>query len=397
MVGGCPRSGTTALAEALNRSRSVSLLHEYAPDAFFASLEGLFSEEQRHRGYSEFGLYEHLLPLRQKHSVPIARAVFQAIFGQPVSIIGTKYPGHQYWPAPIMPPGIAWKEMMISRNPYDTVLSYVTKMVYDGQISQESDGWKLALVHWIHAWNHVVLNKGNPDFLNLMYDEMDGGNTAAANSIASFLDIECDFDLSALSTRPSRSIERAFSENGLDEALLAIQAICDYGHWLDVAYQDQSEGRLMGFKQAPEGIDFRTDGNSWMHIQRGFYPAEADGCWTQGHSALVTLSVESSAGAPMCLTLDIVWTVELPGEPTSLTVFIDNKELANLEITLGLDNGRGRQFELEVPFYISNGRGTQIEIKINNPRNPTRLGLSDDNRELGVMLRSLTFRKASST
>lgn len=392
VAGGCPRSGTTALGAELSKSAYISLFHENASHSFFDAIDALFAEERRLRRYREFPEWVDLMPLREKHAAEIAATVFAVVFGARTPIIGTKFPGHQYWPRPTLPQGVVWKEVVTSRNPYDTVLSYSKKMVTQGDQKSPSGGWRRALVHWLHAWNYAVLNRDNPDFLNIMYDELSGDNSAVAQRVADHLGIERDFDLSGLSPRRSSDIEAKFAAAGISEALDLLRPICGYEDWLSVARDRMSSGRLFGYPMPAEGIDFCSGGNSWMHTQSGFYPPELHGTWTSGPSALVTLSVPQAPPTDMYLVLDVTWSLEMRGEVPSIVMLVDGETVACTKIELGKANGKGRTFQFKIPGYKSDGRGTAIEIKIENPRNPKLLGVSNDDRDLGIMLRSLRFQ-----
>ena len=79
-VGGAPRSGTTALGEALNKSSHISLFHEYQSAVFFDAINLLFVEEERLSKYSDFNVYEKLVPVKKRDVAKIVSTIFSVVF-----------------------------------------------------------------------------------------------------------------------------------------------------------------------------------------------------------------------------------------------------------------------------------------------------------------------------
>jgi len=119
IVGGAPRSGTTAFAAAMNKSKHVGLLHEYASDVFFSALDLLFSEELRHNQLADFGKHADRIPVRTRDERLLIGDVFQRILGKRTVVVGTKFPGHQLWPSRRVPHGMALRELVLIRDPLE--------------------------------------------------------------------------------------------------------------------------------------------------------------------------------------------------------------------------------------------------------------------------------------
>lgn len=104
-VGGAPRSGTTALGEALNKSAHIALFHEYQSAVFFDAINLLFVEEERLSKFSDFNVYENLVPVKERD----AATIFSTVFKKNASVVGTKFPGAQVWRRPDIPNSIVEK------------------------------------------------------------------------------------------------------------------------------------------------------------------------------------------------------------------------------------------------------------------------------------------------
>lgn len=99
---------------------------------FWTTVNDFFNEEQRLNTYIDSGEYSSLIPVYKRDAYKIAKSLVDTVFGKNSSIIGTKFPGLHLWPSPNIPSFITKKEIHITRNPFDTVLSYAKKNVYDG-------------------------------------------------------------------------------------------------------------------------------------------------------------------------------------------------------------------------------------------------------------------------
>lgn len=387
-VGGCPRSGTTALGAVLNAHPKITLLHEYDQADFFNTVSAFFREEDRLGEYPDTEGFELLLR-RARHEVDIARAVFREVTGKDASIMGTKFPGAHLWPQPVVPDGMLWKQIHITRNPYAVITSYANKMLREGyEGGRHEHIFDTACAHWVSAWNHAVDRQHELDFMHLIYEELPG-NITEADRLASFLGIESGIDFG-----PFRSSNKSHSDLLADLALNGFESCLDQMTAFDVCkdWQTFVAARCkMGFPiRAGEVFDFSAGSNSWKLPAYGFYPPERDGQWIQGEKGTIHFSPCFSC-EDCLLTMEITWALDAHGIPPIIEIELNGFSHVQV-VSLGERNGLLNRFHWVLrDLSIKAGQQLTLNLRALNPRNSLRLGIGQDDRELSVMIRSLRF------
>ncbi|WP_025600699.1 sulfotransferase family protein [Burkholderia sp. WSM2230] len=392
VVGGAPRSGTTALGAALNQSGAVALFHEYASKKLFDALDVLFSEEARMRAFADFDNFAHLMPVRSRDEQAIVRSVFRAVFGKEARFFGTKFPGHHAWPQPNYPQWLGLKEIHITRDPFDVVLSMLKK---DHGESVRPEDVENALFGWIHAWNYAVGRHGAGDFLNVFYDDLVLDNARWQQSISGFLGGIDDFSLASFRKVSELPVHDKFARANMSEHLPFIESIAEVNGWASGASASLEAGRKIGFPlRTDQAIDLRNTGNGSRYIDHGFYPAERDGAWTRGTLNDVLFTPTEDYEGALAMALDIVWVAELHGKGRDVMISLDDRTVFHSRLSLGQRNGTGMTLSVVVPdMRLQPRRAISLKIQVLDPVNPCREGLSGDDRELGAMVRSITFSR----
>ena len=391
VVGGAPRSGTTALGRALDRSAGIALFHEYASDTFFRAIDTLFAEERRHRGFPDFNPGD-LMPVAGRDLAAIAGDVFQRVTGKRAPVIGTKFPGHQLWPAPRLPPGVALKQLMVIRSPLETVISSIEKAVRDeGRIGARYAA-DVAQHHWAHAWNHALLHAGEA-LLPVLIDRVAADPVGEAARIAAFLGIVDDLDLSEVrSDAHPREVAARYGRLGLDALHEELRAAWLPRPWPEQVARALERRTLHGPALHGNGIDFTIAGDSWKYAQHGLHPAETQGAWTAGGEALIVFRLPDPQPGDYRLTLGVGWAPRIGGETTRIDVVVDDQPVVE-DLDLGEFLDQRRAFELAVRSFAPHPAGTCVRLRIRNPRSPRAFDEADDDRLLGCMLHSLAFER----
>lgn len=393
-VGGCERSGTTALGNALRESSSIQLFHEVQPHIFFECLNGLFTDEQRLGVFPEFAKYAHLLPIAERDAAAIVEHIFEVVFQKRTPVVGSKMPGFFVRPRPTMPPGIAEKTVVISRNPYDMVLSWVLQRQRNKANETAADGAEVSLKHWVRGWNYAVARYGDKDFFHILYDELDGvENARIARELAGFLGIEPDFDLARMQPRIHANVAERYAAANLEHVPAQIGQLFAYEDWPEQARHFLKNKAPFCFPlHAGDEIDFTLRGNRWKYAPEGFYSPEPAGSWTRGErSAVRFVPVEPMSGDLFC-RIEVIW-VAAEDEKGSLvaTIRVNGQDAGRQEFCLGAHQGRGRWFTVRLEGVQPNPGALLLEICVENPRNPKALGLNNDDRSLGLMIRGLSL------
>lgn len=91
------------------------------------------------------------------------------------------------------------------------------------------------------------------------------------------------------------------------------------------------------------------------------------------------------------MTIDDTWSINAPFLPPPIVAFfLDGRLLDAIPVSLEENNGVGKQYHFRIENFDSiNGESMFLEFFIENSRNLKQLGLSDDDRNLGIMIRSI--------
>ncbi|CAM2189014.1 putative Sulfotransferase domain-containing protein [Burkholderia cepacia] len=389
VVGGAPRSGTTALGAALNRSAEIALFHEYSSWTFFDSLDSIFREERRLRKESGFENHAHLMPIQERDEQALALAIFRRVFDKTPRYIGTKFPGHHAWPQPRYPAWIGFREIWITRNPYDVVISMLRKDHGDKATTAEAES---ALYWWVSAWNHAMRRRADANFFHIFYDSLIVSQQSWRDAVARFLDVG-DFnfdDMKSVSDVPPRD---KFVQAGFGHFLPLLDLVAESLEWFQQAAPGSQSGEPIGFPLIRgASIDLRGGGNGYRYVQTGFYPPEEAGSWTQGRDAELLFSPDCDRTGPLLIKIHVVWVAEHHGRGRRVEAFLNGIKIFDTVITLGARNGIGESYTIYLPATeLRRGRSASLMFRIEDPINPSVIGVSNDTRSLGVMISEIEF------
>lgn len=387
-VTGCPRSGTTALGSALNKSKSIAVLHEHYPKDFFDTLELLFKNQDFHASLGGYPMFSDSIIARDRDFIPIVKAIFSIVFGKVPAVIGAKLPGLQRREKPTYPAGVALREINIIRNPVDVVNSYLAKA--DGTLSGDAEH---ALCDWLNSFNYAISQQDNGNFLWLLYEDFHlNQNQVIAKRVADFLQIDQDFDLAEMGLSGRKAEPKFLESNSGKAALVVISELFDIENWAEDVAAKIAAGSLVGYPLPSGGkIDLTTTGNAWKFVFNGFYPAEQDGSWTRGEVGRICFTPEENISGRLYTTLDISWSLRIDDVGTTFSIHLDDVLIGKTSLTLGKSNGGSNLIIFESPDFVQRSKSVTLKVVVSNPRNPAALGASDDNRDLGIMIRSISF------
>ncbi|TCW78823.1 hypothetical protein C5O80_31565 [Burkholderia sp. SRS-46] len=389
VVGGAPRSGTTALGAALNRSAEIALFHEYSSWTFFDSLDSIFREERRLRKETGFEDYAHLMPVQERDEKALSLAIFGRVLGKTPRYIGTKFPGHHAWPQPRYPAWIGFREIWITRNPYDVVISMLRKN--HGEEATLVDA-ETALHWWVSAWNHAMTRRVAGDFFHVFYDSLIVHQRVWRDAMSRFLEVD-DFDFDNMKVIGDTPAREKFVRAGLEHCLPLLDVVAEPLGWFDTAEPGSQLGERIGFP-LPRGIviDLRHGGNGYRYIQTGFYPAEGAGSWTQGQDAELLFAPDCDRTGPLLIKMNIVWVAEHQGRGRRIALLLNGTRIFDTVVTLGTRNGAGAAYTIYLPSVdLRRGRAVSLGIRVEDPVNPSVEGVGEDDRNLGIMISEIEF------
>lgn len=161
----------------------------------------------------------------------------------------------------------------------------------------------------------------------------------------------------------------------------------DPRYWAAIGAGSQSTNAPVGQPasyQLGDIIDFRLGGNALAYQRRGWDLSSAGGTWTVAPKAQLALKLEGIVPGGNAYWIEIdAQAIAVPSHPAT------NAELVINDISLGI-HAFGLKQKLNMPFSLhasSESEGVlNVEFRVINPVSPHSLGLSDDKRELGVLL-----------
>jgi hypothetical protein len=139
-------------------------------------------------------------------------------------------------------------------------------------------------------------------------------------------------------------------------------------------------------------LDFTAGGWSALYADHGWYAADAQGSWTVGPVASLTIPLAQPAAGPLRLTIEVMPFL-IPQVPNRIVrVKLAGAEVATWAFQLG-DGQQTKQIDLPAGAG-SDPRGLALTFEIDNSASQYALGLNTDWRPLGISVRSLTIAAA---
>lgn len=131
-------------------------------------------------------------------------------------------------------------------------------------------------------------------------------------------------------------------------------------------------------------IDFRQGGNALMYQRQGWDFSSAGGTWTVAPTGRLALTLVGAPTEQHRYWMEVdAQTLVAPSHPST------NAELVVNEVSLGV-HAFGANQTLRVPFELPEfglaERALTLEFRVFNPVSPHSLALSEDRRELGLLL-----------
>jgi hypothetical protein len=307
-------------------------------------------------------------------------------------VVGSKFPGEHLWPRPLIPTEIIQKTILIIRNPYSCVLSSVRKINREGGKVTPRDVHDI-LFQWISAWNYLVKNHSDGLHLCFFYESFEYDQLKLEQTAAEFLGIPCDFEFSKISpnTLSHNEIVDLYHQEGISFILPFITPLFDYENWLSAAKSRLQQNCSCGYV-FPLGktVSFTVEGEGLRYLFDGYYEPENDGTWSQGHCLKLRLTPEKPLQGAVIISFVLTWVMSASDdEPIVFTLSLGGR-LLDVYAVAGGNSAAEKRFKTKINnFVAAEYVSSTLEFNIENPRNPMLLGLSGDNRMLGIMIKSI--------
>jgi hypothetical protein len=255
LIGGCPRSGSTALLQMLNSNPAVYISSEENILNKIRVLGKLLGTKERRtpklsQGMRELSARETLtMDNIHSHNFSVA-SVWPAIqyiyewhhrnlYGDvPLTLLGDKLPNYFKEIYDVLAiPNVRY--LHLTRNPFDVVNSMLRRTEMS---KQGKDWWKaitdfdLMIEAWAEAYSVAQKVYDHPKVLHLHYEELLFNFDQVNNKINSFLGTDLIFE-NILISKPSKHFDRSFLN---DEMLMSIMANKYVKEYVDLYSNDES-------------------------------------------------------------------------------------------------------------------------------------------------------------
>jgi hypothetical protein len=139
--------------------------------------------------------------------------------------------------------------------------------------------------------------------------------------------------------------------------------------------------------QMGSSIDFTARGWSALYADHGWYAPEAEGSWTLGPRAVLTLPFSRPISGALDLQIELTPFLVPQIPERNVRLLVNGREVASWKFRLGDARGVRR---VELPADLVKGEAQLVlTFEISDSRSPYELNISPDWRPVGIMVRSL--------
>lgn len=426
LVRGCPRSGTTLVADLINASDRAAIMFEYPLGQLVRDLQPILAYARDHvqlrektfataaqPGDRDSSYYNELRPTllaatfpTPERLGPIVAAVVAASLGKrDVTLIGSKTPGsvalrdHELL-APFFP---AIKFLFVVRDPLAAINSMMNRR---NRARLGLDDWPFADVGAAIAeyrqntrllFSHVA--RYGDRCLVVKYEDLLDRFTATAAAIDGFLG--SGFDLAA---GAAKLVQHGIDAQAATKDVLAPDEGAAVRAAFGDAIDDWQRKELTGLH--PGALDaladcadafvpdtrYRYDGATGERrcLGLGWSMLEPDGVWSESERADLFFTVPEDGD--YAVSLDASLFVPVAGEAPALRVEANGVDVLRRP---GADfSGPGPHALACRPVRFAAGGVQRLSVHIDPARSPLECGISPDDRRLGLRLHGLSLARA---
>lgn len=346
---GAPRSGTTALLNALNRHGEVFLAHEVVEHALWQAAEGFHALSRRLRHYKNVGEHVHHIPREADLNPVLLACLAYSVAGKTPRITGTKDPEGILHPDTALTDGMVRRSLHITRNPVMVMNSTLKRlgaaqgMGGDAFLQVAGDGLERVAALCIRYWNRACQGHARPDMAHLFYEDIAEDRDGAAAKVGAFLGIG-GFALDSWAPPEDAGVVEAAAENARkvlgDRATLltATGLLSDWGRRHDALAARQP----MAMLYAPgTEVSFANTGQGWQYLDFGFHTPGDHGTWITEEVAGLHFAFAQPPGGALRLRLNFHAAAGGQG----ITRYVVSAEAGNraAELAVNVDTPGGMQ------------------------------------------------------
>jgi hypothetical protein len=134
-------------------------------------------------------------------------------------------------------------------------------------------------------------------------------------------------------------------------------------------------------------IDFFAGGNSSQFCRSGWSQSEAWGCWTDGPAACLSIALDGRPVAETVLTVDARGFIYAGNQTLRVGIHANGLDLGTWRVS-----GIRQEYHVAIPPSAWQPFGIlDVTFSIEDPRSPRELGLSEDDRRLGLAVSTVSI------
>jgi len=246
LIGGAPRSGTTALLQVLNSHRSVYISSEENLVNTGKVLSKLLGTRERRARTLTGGMrslsHRETLTLDNIHSHNFSvKSVWPAILymykwhhkrhaeGEPLVVWGDKYPNYYKEIDEVLALPHA-RYLHITRNPYDVVNSMLRRT----EMSKQGKDWWKAITDidqmieaWAQAYSTILRIERNPNVFHMHYESLVFDFDKTMDGLNNFLGVDFAYE-NLMVDDPDKHYERDFISEEIEQRISSNSQVSDY-------------------------------------------------------------------------------------------------------------------------------------------------------------------------
>jgi hypothetical protein len=439
LIRGCPRSGTTFVAEIVNTSPHAAIIFEYSLGALCRDLEPILAYGRSHLDLRAMMAYAHTVtdetsyynrpkkapvvryPVKERFAEILASVVAATLRKRDVTLIGSKTPGAQALGdrASLRPFFDRIKYIFVVRNPLTTINSMLNRR---NLTRLGVDDWPIetvaaAINEYRQSVNVLLshLSRFPGECFVVKYEDLQNDFTATASAMSEFLQVPFvvqtaeSEDRAALLRRKPESTRDVLEPDEMTAVLQEFSDAIDDWDQLTLRGTDPALGqRLSGCADAltiGKRYRYHSGDVNRPFLGMGWSVLQPEGVWTDDVRAdlFFTSSYEGDVVAYLNASFFLppgVETLSLRIEGNGREVFRGTCVTGEADLVdatsgpLRIFAGPGPRALVCGPIRLTGTGIQQLSLHIDDPRSPLEVGLSNDDRKLGLLLHSIVLAPA---
>jgi glycosyltransferase involved in cell wall biosynthesis len=153
---------------------------------------------------------------------------------------------------------------------------------------------------------------------------------------------------------------------------------------------EQWASQLTALYELGSTIDFSSYGNSKLYVREGWSHSEDWGCWTTNNISNLELTIVGYQKCPLLMTMHLKAFVNEKQPEQKLEITVNDTLVVSMILSAEREHNQLHKVEIEINAELLSEEGViRIQLSMPDAVSPLGLGISPDNRLLGMGVSSL--------